>query len=85
VGPFGLCNGTFDGDVINLPVIITTLSLDVEVGIGTSCNYKDCAVCGESVSFLWRFLDLRWRWWIGFGFDLRGGVVWHGVYDLWHR
>jgi hypothetical protein len=85
VGPFGLCNGTFDGDMINLPIIIMMLSLGVDIGIGTSNNCKDCAVCGESVCLLRRFLDLRWRWWIGFGFDLRVGVVWHGVCDLWHR
>jgi hypothetical protein len=82
-----LCNGTFDGDVINPPVIIMTLSLGLEVDVGTPGNCKDCAVCGESVNLLWRFLDLRWRrrWWIGFGFDMGGGVVWHGVCDLWHR
>jgi hypothetical protein len=38
VGPFGLCNGTFNNDVIDLAVIITTLSLGVEIGIGTSGN-----------------------------------------------
>jgi hypothetical protein len=72
MGPFGLHNGTFDKDVINLPVIITTLSLGVEIGIETSVNYKDCAICGESVGLLRRFLVLRWRWmwWIGFDFDL---------------
>jgi hypothetical protein len=70
VGPFGLCNGTFNGDVINLPVIIMTLSLGFEIGILTSDNCMDCALCGESVGLLWRFLDLRWRWrwWIGFSF-----------------
>jgi hypothetical protein len=79
VGPFGLCNGTFDGDVINPPVIIMTLSLGLEVDVGTPSNCKDCAVCGESVDLLWRFLDLRWRrrWWIGFGFDM--GVVLFGM------
>jgi hypothetical protein len=85
VGPFGLCNSTFNDDVINLLIIITTLSLSVEVGVGTSGNCKDCAVFGENVSLLRRFLNLRWRWWIDFGFDLRGGVFWHGVCDLWHR
>jgi hypothetical protein len=86
VGPFGLCNGTFDGDAINLPVIITTLSIGVEIGIRTSVNCKDCVVCGENVGLLWRFLVLKWRrrWWIGFGLDLRVGVVWHGVCDLRH-
>jgi hypothetical protein len=75
VGPFGLCNGTFDGDVINLPIIITTLSLGVEVSVGTFGNSKDGAMSGESIGLLQRFLDLRWRWWICFGFDLRGSVV----------
>jgi hypothetical protein len=69
--------------MINLPVIITTLSLGVEIGIGTSVNCKDCAMCGESVSLLRRFLVLRWRW-IGFDFDLRVGIVWLGVCDLQH-
>jgi hypothetical protein len=85
VEPFGLRNGTFNGDVINLSVIIMTLSLGVEVSVGTSGNYKDCVMCGKSVILLQRFLDLRWRWWIGFGFNLRGGVVWHGVCYLWHQ
>jgi hypothetical protein len=62
VGPFDLCNGTLDDDVINLPVIIRTLSLGVKIDIGTSDNCEDCAVCGESVDLLRRFLDLRWRW-----------------------
>jgi hypothetical protein len=87
VGPFGFCNETFFGDMIDLPIIIMTLSLGVKIGIGTSGNCEDCAVCGESIGLLWGFLDLRWRWrwrWIGFGFDLRVGVVWHGVCDLWH-
>jgi hypothetical protein len=84
VGPFGLCNGIFDDDVINLPVRITTLSIGVEISIGTSDNCEDCAVCGKNISLLWRFLYLRWRWWIGFGFDLRVGVVWHEVCDLRH-
>jgi hypothetical protein len=70
-----LCNRTFDGDVINLPIIITALSLGVEVSVGTSGNSKDGAMSGESIGLLQRFLDLRWRWWIGFGFDLRGSVV----------
>jgi hypothetical protein len=87
VGQFGLCNGTFYGDMINMSVIIMMMSLGIEVSVGTSDNCKDCALCGESVSLLWKFLDLkwRWRWWIGFSFDLRGGVVWHGVCYLWHR
>jgi hypothetical protein len=62
VGPFGLGDRTFDDDVIDLPVVITALSLGIEVGIGTFGNCEDCAVGGESVGLLWRFLDFRWRW-----------------------
>jgi hypothetical protein len=58
VGPFGLCIGTFHGDVINLPIIIMMLSLGVEISIVTISNCKDCAVCGESIRLLQRFLDL---------------------------
>jgi hypothetical protein len=82
VEPFGLCNGTFNDDVIKLRVIITMLTLGVEVNVGTLDNCKDCTICGESVGLLRRFLDLKW--WIGFSFDLSGDVVWHGVCDLWH-
>jgi hypothetical protein len=28
-------------------------------------------------------VEVGWRW-IGFSFDLRVGVVWCGVCDLWH-
>jgi hypothetical protein len=31
VGPFSLDNGTFDGNVVDLVVIISMLSFDVEV------------------------------------------------------
>jgi hypothetical protein len=47
VGPFGLSNGTFDSDVIDLPVIIMMLSLGIKVGIGTSGNCEDCAMGGK--------------------------------------
>jgi hypothetical protein len=84
VGPFGLSNGTFDNDMINMHVIVTMMSLGVEVDVGTSGNCEDCAMGWEGVGLLWRFLDLRWRWrlWVGFSFDLRVGVVWHWVCDL---
>jgi hypothetical protein len=75
VGPFGFGDRTFDDDMIDLLVVITMLSLGIEVSIGTFDNCEDCDVGGESVGLLWRFLDLRWRWWVGFGLDLRVGVV----------
>jgi hypothetical protein len=36
VGPFGFSNKTFDSDVIDLPIKVATLTLSVEVGVGTS-------------------------------------------------
>jgi hypothetical protein len=61
VGLFGLSNGTFNSDVIDLPVKITMLSLGVEVGVGTSGNCDDCAMGREGAGLLRRFLYLRWR------------------------
>jgi hypothetical protein len=71
--------GTIDSDVIDLLVIVMAMSLGVEVSVGTSGNCEDCAMGREGVSLLQRFLDLGWRWrrWIGFGFDLMVGIVWH--------
>jgi hypothetical protein len=84
VGPFGLGTGTFSSNMINLHVIVMTLSLGVEISVRTSDNCEDCAMGGEGVGVLRMFLNLRWRWrrWICFGFDLRVGVAWHWVCDL---
>jgi hypothetical protein len=49
---FGLGNGAFDNYMIDLPVIVSTLSLGVEIGIGTSSNCEDCALGGEGVRLL---------------------------------
>jgi hypothetical protein len=80
-----LGNGAFDSDAINLLVIIMMSSLGVVVGIGTSGNCEDrMKNIAGGVSLLRRFLDFGWRWrrWVGFGFDLRVGVIWHWVCDL---
>jgi hypothetical protein len=60
------------------------LSLGIEVGISTSSDCEECVMGGESFILLLVFLDLwwRWRWWVGFGFDLRVGVVLSWVSDL---
>jgi hypothetical protein len=58
-GTIGLCNGTFYGDMINMSVIIMTLSLGIEVSVGTSDNCKDCALCGESVSLFVEVLGFK--------------------------
>jgi hypothetical protein len=87
MGPFGLGNGTFNSDVIDLSVVILVMSLGIEIGIGTSGDCEDCVVGGKCVGLLWRLLDLRWwlRWRVGFGFDLGICVVWHWVSDLWYH
>jgi hypothetical protein len=84
VGPFSLGDQTFDDDVIDLPVVITTLSLDIEVDIRTSGDCEDCVVGGENFILLLGFLDLwrSWRWWVGFSFYLEIGVVLRWVGDL---
>jgi hypothetical protein len=75
VGPFDLCDGTFDGNVIDLSVIVSPLPLGVEIGVGDSDDGYDCTMGGESIGLLWRFTDLRWRWgwwwWVSFCLDLR--------------
>jgi hypothetical protein len=87
VRPFGLSDGAFDSYMIDFPIVICALSLGVEFGVGVSGNCEDCAVGGEGFKLLWGFLDL-WQWWwrrVGFCLDLRIGVIWHWVCDLWHN
>jgi hypothetical protein len=77
VGPFGLGDWAFNDNMIDLHVVIATLSLGTKVCIRTSGDYEDYVVGGESFILLLGFLDLwrRWRWWVGFSFDLQVGVV----------
>jgi hypothetical protein len=86
MGPFGLGNGAFDIYMIDLSVIVSTLSLGINIIVRTSGDCEDCVMGRESVGLLRRLLDFWWRWWwrVGFGLDLRIGVVWHWVCDLWH-
>jgi hypothetical protein len=43
-------------------------------------------VGGEGIGLLRRLLNLwqRCGWWVGFGLDLRVGIVGHWVCNLWH-
>jgi hypothetical protein len=79
VGPLGLGDRAFDNDMVNRPVIVSTMSLGIKIYIGASGNCQDCAMGGENVDLLRTFLDLWWGlgWWIAFCFDLGVGVVWH--------
>jgi hypothetical protein len=74
--PLGLGDGAFDRYMI-YSVIISALSLGVEICIGAPGDCKDCAVSWESFILLMWLLDLwrRWRWWVGFGFNLRGVLL----------
>jgi hypothetical protein len=58
VGSFGLGNGAFDSNVIDLSIIVSLLPLGVEIGVGASGDCKDCAMGGERVSLLQRLTDL---------------------------
>jgi hypothetical protein len=86
VGPFSLGDWAFDGYMINLSIVISVLSLGVKIGVGTSSNCEDCAMGREGFRLPRRFLDLWWRWWrwVGLGLDLRIGIIWYWVCDLWH-
>jgi hypothetical protein len=44
VGPFGLGNRTFDGNMVDLAIIVLALSLGIKIGIGAFGDCKDCAV-----------------------------------------
>jgi hypothetical protein len=70
--PLYLCNGAFDSYVIYFSIIVSALSFGVELDIGTSDNYKDCAISWECFILLLGFLGLWQRlwWWISFIFDL---------------
>jgi hypothetical protein len=85
VEPFGLGNGVFDSYMIYFSLIISALSLGVEISVGTSGDCEDCVVGWKGVVLL-QGLDLRWRWrrWVGFDFDLGVGVVLRWVGDLWN-
>jgi hypothetical protein len=72
VGPLGLGDGAFDSYIIYFSIIISALLLGVKIGIGAPGDCKDCAVSWERFVLLLRLLDLWWwRWWVGFGFNLR--------------
>jgi hypothetical protein len=58
VRPLCLCNGAFDDYVIYFSIIVSTLPLGVEVGIGTSGNCKNCDMSWEGFTLLLGFLGL---------------------------
>jgi hypothetical protein len=86
MSPFGLSNWAFESYMIDLLEIVSSLSLGIKIDVRTSGDCEDCVMSGEGVGLLWRFLDLWRGWWrrVGFGLDLRAGVVSHWVCKLWH-
>jgi hypothetical protein len=58
MGPFGLDDDAFNKNVIDLPIVVSSLPLGVEIGVGDSCDCEDCAVDGKYFGLLWRFMDL---------------------------
>jgi hypothetical protein len=80
-----LGNRTFEGDVIDLVIIISTLALGFIIGIVASSDCEDCAMSWESFNFLLGFFDLWGRWWlwVGFCFHLEVGVILCWICYLW--
>jgi hypothetical protein len=68
VRPFGLSDAAFDGNVIDLAVIVSHLPLGVKISVGAFGDCEDYAMDGESIGLLQRFADLWWRWWQWVGF-----------------
>jgi hypothetical protein len=83
IGPFSLSYRALNGDMVDLSIIVSSLSLGIKIDIGVFGNCGDCTMGGESVELLWRFPSRRWRWWVGFCLDLRIGVGWHWICDMW--
>jgi hypothetical protein len=52
MGPFGLGYGAFDGDMIDLSIIVSELSLGIKIGVGASSDCEDCAVGGKGIRML---------------------------------
>jgi hypothetical protein len=58
VRPLGLGNGAFDSYVIYFSVVVSVLSLGVEVGIGAPSDCKDCAVSWAGFGLLLGVMSL---------------------------
>jgi hypothetical protein len=52
MGQFSLGYRAFDGNEIDLSVIVSALPLGVEIGVGASGDCKDCVVGGETIGLL---------------------------------
>jgi hypothetical protein len=51
VGPLGLGNGAFDSYMVDLPIIVSMLSLGIEISVGIFDNCEDCVVGGEGIDY----------------------------------
>jgi hypothetical protein len=58
VRPLGFDDGTFNSHVVDLSIIVSSLSLIFKVGIGASSDGEDCVVGGEIVALLQRLTSL---------------------------
>jgi hypothetical protein len=58
VGPFGLGDGDFDDNVIDLSIIVSLLPLGVKISVGASSDCDNCDMGGKNLDLVWRFADL---------------------------
>jgi hypothetical protein len=58
MGPLGLGDETFDNNMIDLSIVISSLPLVIEISVGTSGDCKNCEVGGEAIGLLRRLADL---------------------------
>jgi hypothetical protein len=58
MGPFGSGDGTFNRHMIDLSIVVSSLSLIVKVSVVASDDSEDCAVGGKVVSLLRILMNL---------------------------
>jgi hypothetical protein len=59
---FGLGDGTFDGNMVNLAIIIYTWPFRFDVYVCTSDDCEYGAMGGKILGLLWGFMSLLRRW-----------------------
>jgi hypothetical protein len=58
MGPFGLGDGAFNDNVIDLSVIVSLLVFVIKISVGASGNCENCVMGEKVVGLLRRLMDL---------------------------
>jgi hypothetical protein len=58
MGPFGLGDGAFNNNVIDLSVIVSLLLFVIKISVGASGNCENCVMREKVVGLLRSLMDL---------------------------